>query len=505
MKRLQTKMKFSCFLKTIFLITSFSFCASIMLRDIMRQTKIICTMGPSVDSDEKIRELILAGMDAARFNFSHGSYDEHKARMDRVKRISKELKQQIPLILDTKGPEIRVRDFENGSVILEEGQTFTLYASADVVGNKDGVSVTFPYMSEDVKAGDEILIDDGLVSMTVESIKGNDLICRVKNGGKISNHKSINVPGVEIDQNYISEKDREDILFGIKMDVDYIAASFVRGIEDVRKLRKLLNVNGGEQIKIIAKIENQKGVDNLDQIIEIADGVMVARGDMGVEIPFRELPSIQKRIIEKCYKSGKLVVTATQMLESMTEHPRPTRAEVSDVANAIYDGTTCLMLSGETAAGKYPVEAVRAMASIAKYTEDQINNKERFFSSQLKLSEDIPNTIASASVDASYFLDAKAIICMSATGRTALLTSFYRPEAPIIACVTNEKACRQLRLQFGVYPLLAPYTDDTVEMKKNSIKLALSTNVIEKGELAIIISGSMTGYQYADTMQITYL
>lgn len=471
----------------------------------MRQTKIICTMGPSCDSDETVKDLMLSGMDAARFNFSHGSYEEHKVRMDRVKRIARELKMEIPLILDTKGPEIRVRNFENGFVVLQEGQSFTLYASEDVIGNESGVSVTFPYLSEDVKKGDEILIDDGLVSMTVESISGNDIICRVKNGGKISNHKSINVPGVEIDQSYISEKDRKDILFGIEMDVDYIAASFVRSAEDVKKLRKLLNVNGGERVKIIAKIENQSGVENLDKIIEIADGVMVARGDMGVEIPFRELPSIQKSIIEKCYKRGKLVVTATQMLESMTEHPRPTRAEVSDVANAIYDGTTCLMLSGETAAGKYPVEAVKAMASIAEYTEDQIDNKERFFSNQLKLNEDIPNTIASSSVDASYFLDAKAIICMSATGRTALLTSFYRPEAPIIACVTDEKACRQLRLYFGVYPIHAPYTEDTAEMKKNSIKLALSTNIIEKGELAIIISGSMTGYQYADTMQITYL
>ena len=471
----------------------------------MRQTKIICTMGPSVDTDEKVKELILAGMDGARFNFSHGSYEEHKTRMERVKRVSKELRTEIPLILDTKGPEIRIRDFEEGSVVLEDGQMFTLYADDDVKGNKDGVSVTFPYLAEDVKKGDEILIDDGLVSMTVEEIKNNDLICRVKNGGRISNKKSINVPGVEIDQSYISEKDRKDILFGIEMDVDYIAASFVRSVEDVKKLRKLLNVNGGERIKIIAKIQNQSGVENLDKIIEIADGVMVARGDMGVEIPFRELPSIQKSIIEKCYKKGKLVVTATQMLDSMTEHPRPTRAEVSDVANAIYDGTTCLMLSGETAAGKYPIEAVKTMASIAEYTEDQIDNKERFFSNQLKLSEDIPNTIASASVDASYFLDAKAIICMSATGRTALLTSFYRPEAPIIACVTDEKACRQLRLQFGVYPLHAPYTDDTVEMRKNSIKLALSTNIVEKGELAIITSGSMTGYQYADSMQITYL
>ena len=438
----------------------------------MRQTKIICTMGPSVDNDEKIKDLMLAGMDAARFNFSHGSHEEHKARMDRVKRVAKELKMEIPLILDTKGPEIRVRDFENGFVILEEGQVFTLYADENAIGNQDGVSVTFPYLSEDVRKGDEILIDDGLVSMTVEEVKGTDVVCRVKNGGRISNHKSINIPGVEIDQSYISERDRKDILFGIEMDVDYIA---------------------------------QSGVQNLDSIIDIADGVMVARGDMGVEIPFRELPSIQKSIIAKCYKRGKLVVTATQMLESMTEHPRPTRAEVSDVANAIYDGTTCLMLSGETAAGKYPVEAVKAMAAIAEYTEDQIDNKERFFSNQLKLNEDIPNTIASASVDASYFLDAKAIICMSATGRTALLTSFYRPEAPIIACVTDEKACRQLRLYFGVYPIHAPYTEDTAEMKKNSIKLALSTNIIEKGELAVIISGSMTGYQYADTMQITYL
>lgn len=469
----------------------------------MRKTKIICTLGPAVDSEDGIRELISNGMDAARLNFSHGTHDEHKARIEMVRKVASEMGVQIPIILDTKGPEIRVKDFSAGAVMLEKGQLFTLYADPLLEGGKDGVPVTYPYLSEDVKAGDTILIDDGLVSMKVEQIKGRDLICRVMNAGKVSNHKSINIPGVDIDQPYISENDRSDLLFGISMDIDFIAASFVRTEGDVKKLRKFLNANGGEKILIIAKIENRSGVDNLDKIIDIVDGVMVARGDMGVEIPFRELPSIQKGIIKKCYEKGKIVVTATQMLESMTEHPRPTRAEVSDVANAIYDGTTCIMLSGETAAGKYPIEAVRTMSEIAEFTENQIDYRERFIDKQLKLGSDVVNTIASSSVDAAFFLDAKAIICMTVTGRTAHYVSFYRPSAPVVACVTDDKAARQLRLDYGVYPIKAKFTEDREEMKAQSVSLSLSSGIINKGELAIFISGSMTGSISSDTIQIT--
>lgn len=472
----------------------------------MRKTKIICTQGPAVDSDEMVEKLILNGMDAARFNFSHGSHEEHKERMDRVKRVSARLGRHVALVLDTKGPEIRVCDFAEGAVVLEEGQSFTLYSDSSHVGDKDGVGVTYPYLAEDVEKGNVILIDDGLVCLTVTSIDGPDIVCRVDNPGRVSNHKSLNVPGVNIDQPYICDKDRDDILFGIENDVDFIAASFMRNADDARKLRKLLNVNGGEKIQIIAKIENASGVENLDAIIDIVDGVMVARGDMGVEIPFRKLPSIQKEIIRKCYQKGKIVVTATQMLESMGEHPRPTRAEVSDVANAIYDGTSCLMLSGETAAGKYPIQAVKTMADIALYTEEQIDYKNRFFKNQLKLNADIMNTIASAAVDASFFLDLKAIVCMTVSGRTAQVTSYYRPSCPIIACVTSEKSARQLNLSYGVHPVMAKLIEDMDFMKAMAIRLALSTDIVKEGDLVALITGSTTGGSYSsDCLQLCTL
>ena len=472
----------------------------------MRKTKIICTMGPAVDSDEMIEKLISNGMDAARFNFSHGSHEEHKERLDRVKRVRQKLGVHIPLILDTKGPEIRIGTFENNYVVLEEGQSFTLYSDSEAAGNESGVGVTYPYLAEDVEKGNVILIDDGLVSLTVSSVDGTNIICRVDNPGRISNHKSINIPGVNIDQPYISKRDRDDILFGIENDVDFIAASFMRSADDAKKLRKLLNVNGGEKIQIIAKIENASGVRNLEEILEIVDGIMVARGDMGVEIPFRQLPSIQKKIIKTCYNKGKIVVTATQMLESMSEHPRPTRAEVSDVANAIYDGTTCLMLSGETAAGKYPVLAVRTMSEIASYTENEIDYKNRFFKSQLKLNSDIMNTIASAAVDASFFLDLKAIVCMTVSGRTALVTSYYRPSCPVIACVTDEKAARQLNLGYGIHPVMAKLIEDMDFMKALAIETALKTNIVKKDDLVVLITGSTTGGSYSsDCMQITKL
>lgn len=470
----------------------------------MRKTKIICTLGPAVDSDEMVKALIVNGMDAARLNFSHGSHEEHKVRIDRVRRVAHKMGVNIPLILDTKGPEIRTREFKNGSVVLKEGTEFTLSADKNREGDATGVSITYPYLAEDVEIGTSILIDDGLCSLTVTAINGPDVVCRVNNTSKISNHKSINIPGVDIDQPFISESDRSDLLFGIEMDVDYVSASFVRTAEDVRKMRKLLNVNGGEKIKIIAKIECRSGIDNLDEIISVADGIMVARGDMGVEIPFKELPVIQKMMISKCTKAGKIVVTATQMLESMTEHSRPTRAEVSDVANAIFDGTTCTMLSGETAAGKYPIEAVKTMSDIAEFAEKQIDYRQCYFQNQASNAVlDIPGTISSAAVEASFSLGAKAIICMTATGRTGWLTSAFRPECPIIVCVTDEKAARQLKLAYGVTPLLAPFTDDVVKMRDQSINLALKSKVVADDDLVVIISGSIPGFRYADSMQIS--
>ena len=469
----------------------------------MRKTKIICTLGPAVESDEMVEKLIQNGMDAARLNFSHGSHEEHRARIERVRRVAEKLGTNIPVILDTKGPEIRTREFRDGSAVLTEGSEFVLSADPDRIGDETGVSITYPYLAEDVEEGTGILIDDGLCSLTVTAINGSDVVCRVNNTSRISNHKSINVPGVDIDQPFISAADRSDILFGIEEDVDYISTSFVRTADDIRKMRKLLNVNGGEKIKIIAKIECRSGIDNLREIINEADGIMVARGDMGVEVPFKELPAIQKMIISKCYQNGKIVVTATQMLESMTEHSRPTRAEVSDVANAIYDGTTCTMLSGETAAGKFPIEAVRTMAEIAEYTENQIDYKERFFEHQVNMSTGIPETIASAAVDSSFLLDAKAIICMTATGRSAWLVSSQRPQSPIIACVTDQKAVRQLNLAYGVQAYLAPFTEDKEKMRQQSIEIALKSGVIKKEELAIIVAGTVPGYQYADSMQIS--
>ena len=472
----------------------------------MRKTKIICTQGPSTDSDEMVARLIRGGMNAARFNFSHGTHEEHRQRIERVRRVAGELGVHIPLILDTKGPEIRVTSFSGGHVDLEEGASFTLYSDPGHVGDGNGVGVTYPYLAEDVSKGDVILVDDGLVALTVTGVSGPDIVCRVDNGGRVGDHKSINIPGVSIDQSYISDKDRQDILFGIENDVDFIAASFVRSADDAKKLRKLLNVNGGEKIQIIAKIENASGVRNLDRIIEVVDGVMVARGDMGVEIPFRELPSIQKSMIRKCYEKGKIVVTATQLLESMEKNPRPTRAEVSDVANAIYDGTSCLMLSGETAAGRYPVEAVRTMSEIAEYTEAQIDYSGRFFTSRLKLAGDIMNTVASAAVEASFFLNLKAIVCMTVSGRTAQVISYYRPACPIIACVAGAKAARQLNLSYGVHPVMARIVDDMDDMKAMAMELALSTGIVEKGDLVALVTGSTTGGSYtSDCMQIATL
>ena len=339
----------------------------------MRKTKIICTLGPAVDDEKKLAKMIQAGMDCARFNFSHGTHEEQKIRMDRLRKVSKELDIPVAILLDTKGPEIRLKDFEKGSVVLEKGQTFTLDTDSYTPGNKNRIGLSYDKLSQFVTVGADILIDDGKIALEVTAIEGDNVICKVINGGKISNRKSINLPNQNIPMPYISAIDKADILFGISQNVDFIAASFVRNGDDVKKLRKLLKDNGGEHIQIISKIENGQGVKNLEEIIELSDGIMVARGDLGVEISFEKIPAIQKQLIEACNAKGKIVITATQMLESMTQNPRPTRAEVSDVANAIYDGTTAIMLSGESAAGQYPVEAVKTMSKIAQTAEADID------------------------------------------------------------------------------------------------------------------------------------
>lgn len=467
----------------------------------MRKTKIICTLGPAIESDEKLKEMIKNGLDCARLNFSHGDHEEQLQRIERVKRVRKEMNVYIPLLLDTKGPEIRLKDFEEGSVILEEGQEFTLYAE-EKMGDINGASITYPDLASKLKIGNKILIDDGKIEIEITAIKGKDIVCKVNNGGKISNHKSINLPGCPIDMPYMSEKDKADILFGIKNDVDFIAASFIRNKEDVWEVRRLLNENGGNEIKIISKIENAQGVDNIDEIIEASDGIMIARGDMGVELPFTELPKIQKDIIKKCFRTGRYVITATQMLESMTKFPRPTRAEVSDVANAIYDGTTCIMLSGESAAGDYPVESVSTMANIAESTEDAIKYESRFEKSSLVLGKDQLNAICKAACEAAYCLNAKAIVTLSRTGRTPKLISDYRPKCPIIGAVLNEKACRQLNLAWNVKPILTEEKFSTDDLLKAGIKLAIQEKVAGEGDTIVLTCSAAIGDIVTDLMKI---
>lgn len=413
----------------------------------MRKTKIICTLGPSTDQDGVLETLILEGMNVARFNFSHGAHEEQKVRLEQLKELRKKHNKPIAALLDTKGPEIRLKCFENDSVILEPEQQFTL-GVGDFLGNQERVAITYERLFEDVKVGDSILIDDGLIGLIVEKIEGTDIICRVKNGGKISNRKGINVPGVEVNMPFISQKDFDDILFGIKEGFDFIAASFTRTADDVHKIRKILVDNNGENIKIIAKIENQQGVDNIDAIIEAADGIMVARGDMGVEIPLEEVPVIQKMIISKVYSEGKQVITATQMLDSMIKNPRPTRAETTDVANAIYQGTSAIMLSGETAAGAYPVEALQTMVRIARRTEKDINYRNQFVVREKDVHPDITAAISHACCMTAMELGAKAIITVSKSGRTARYISKYRPSCLIVDCSTDEQICRQLNLSW---------------------------------------------------------
>lgn len=467
----------------------------------MRKTKIICTLGPAIDSDEMLKKMIKNGLDCARLNFSHGTHEEQLTRIERVKRVRKELGMYIPIMLDTKGPEIRLRKFEQDSVIVEAGQKFTLYAD-ERLGNKDGISITYPNLASVLKIGTKILIDDGKVEIEVAEISGGDIVCKVINGGKLSNNKSINIPGCSIDMPYISERDKSDILFGIENDVDFIAASFVRTKDDVWELRRLLNENGGEEIKIISKIENMQGVENIDDIVEASDGIMVARGDMGVELPYTMLPKIQKDIIKKCFRTGKYVITATQMLESMTKSPRPTRAEVSDIANAIYDGTTGIMLSGESAAGDYPVESVSTMENIAQSTEDVIRYESRFEKSQLFLGNDPLNAICKAATDASYCLKAKVIVSLSRNGRTPKLLSNYRPQCPILAALLNEKACRQLNLAWNIKPVLAEEKYSTDELLNSGIKVAIKENMAGLGDTIILTCSAAVGDTTTDLMKI---
>ncbi|NLJ97475.1 MAG: pyruvate kinase [Clostridiales bacterium] len=458
----------------------------------MRKTKIICTLGPSTDNYDVLKELVLSGMDVARFNFSHGDYKEHLERFSKLEKIREELKIPVATLMDTKGPEIRIGSFkENKRIQLKAGQLFTL-TTENIEGDETRVSISYPSLIYDVDPGTRILIDDGLVEMTVVNVTPKDIVCKVKNNGFVSSKKGVNVPGVHLSMPYISEKDREDILFAIKNKFDFIAASFVRTAEDVKEIRKMLNKHKS-QIKIIAKIENLQGVHNIDEIVQEADGIMIARGDMGVEIPYEELPALQKKIIKKVYNSGKQVITATQMLDSMIKNPRPTRAEITDVANAIYDGTSAIMLSGETAAGDYPVDSLRAMVKITIRTEADIDYKKRFIQRENLESPDVTDAISRATVTIANDLNAKMIVTVTTSGRTARMISRFRPECNIMGCTTDPIVCRQLNMAWGITPLLIAVEQDTFELFDHALQAVEEAGYIKEGELAVMTAGVPLG------------
>lgn len=458
----------------------------------MRRTKIVCTLGPSTDKGDILETMVREGMDVARFNFSHGTHPEQKERLDKLKEIRSRLGKHVAALLDTKGPEIRIRTFADGKVELEEGQVFTL-TPEEIEGTKDKVSVTYENLYKDVHVGGRVLIDDGLIELEVVSIEGKDVNCIVKNGGTVSNRKGINLPGVEVSMPFISEKDRDDILFGIRERFDFIAASFTRTAEDVEEIRTLLRENGGEKINIIAKIENQQGVNNIDSIIDAADGIMIARGDMGVEIPLEDVPVIQKEIITKVYHAGKQVITATQMLDSMMKNPRPTRAETTDVANAIYQGTSAIMLSGETAAGKYPIEALQTMVKIAVRTESDIPYSQHFSVRQKEEKPDMTTAISHATCMTAIDLDAKAIITVSKSGHTAKMISKYRPGCQIVGCSPDEMTCRKLNLSWGVLPVLIKEEYSMEILFLHATEAAERMGYVKEGDVVVLTAGVPLG------------
>ena len=454
----------------------------------MRKTKIICTLGPSTDKGDVLHDLIANGMNVARFNFSHGSYEEHGGRLAKLKALREELGKPVAALLDTKGPEIRLKEFKNGVEMLEAGQTFTL-TTREVEGTKEICSITYKDLPQDVQPGGTIMLDDGLIMLRIETVTDTDIVCTVLNNGKIKTKKGVNVPGVHLSMPYLSQNDKEDIIFGVKNGFDFIAASFVRTAQDVYDIRNLLN-EYDSNIRIIAKIENREGVNNIDSILCAADAVMVARGDLGVEIDFTELPGIQKNIIDRSFSFGKPIVTATQMLDSMMVNPRPTRAEISDVANAIYDGTSAIMLSGETAAGDYPVEALKTMSAIAERTENEEHYRvQRPAEGQISVSDATAHAACLTAKD----VNAAAIVTVSESGNTARLLSKYRPKQPIIACVMDEQVQRQLSLSWGITSLLmgpARSTDELIEMSTN---LTQQNGYLHNGELAVVTAGVPVG------------
>ncbi|MBR2728848.1 MAG: pyruvate kinase [Lachnospiraceae bacterium] len=457
----------------------------------MRKTKIICTIGPASDSEEKLRALIEAGMNVARFNFSHGTHEEHKEKFKRLMRVRREMGKPVATLMDTKGPEIRLRDFEGGKVMLEKGKGFTL-TTEEVMGTAQRASITYKDLVKDVSKCGSILIDDGLIELRIDNVTDTDIHCTVVNGGPVSNHKGVNVPDTDLSMPFISEQDRADIEFGCKMGYEYIAASFTRTADDVRQIREILDAHKS-RMKIIAKIESTQGVNNIEEILDAADGVMVARGDLGVEVPMEEVPIYQKKIIALAEARGKIVVTATQMLDSMMHNPRPTRAEATDVANAIYDGTTAIMLSGETASGSYPVEAVQTMSRIAEAAEKDIDYRRRFMQRPDEVDADITTAISHSTCMVAQDIGAKAIVTVTMSGFTARRISKYKPTCPIVACAVSEPVACQMNLLFGVIPLNISQQDNEEMLFEAAVMAAKNAGIAQKGDKVVLTAGVPLG------------
>ena len=457
----------------------------------MRKTKIICTIGPACENEEILTQMCLAGMNVARLNFSHGTHEEHQKKIDLIKKVREKLNLPIAIMLDTKGPEYRIKTFENKKITLSDGDTFT-FTTEDIIGNNERVSVNYDHLIEDLKVGDTIMVNNGLVIFEVRKIAGKDAVCEVIAGGELSDRKSMNFPNRVLKHDYLSEQDKEDLLFGIKNEVDFVAASFVSNKQDMQDLRNFLDANGGNDIDVIAKIENRAGVSNVEEICELANGIMIARGDLGVEIPFMEVPSTQKFLISKCRLLGKRVITATEMLESMIHNPRPTRAEISDVANAVYDGTSAVMLSGETASGKYPVAAVKNMSEIAEYTEKRIDYVHWFNNTEFEIHSNL-DAVSHATCAMAIDVKAKCIVVSSISGKTARMVSRFRCPADILGMTTSKKVWRKLNLSWGVVPALSEEFTSTEVMYYEAQNQAEKVFALEKGDNIVLTGGQING------------
>ncbi len=457
----------------------------------MRKTKVICTIGPACETEEILEKMCLEGMNVARLNFSHGTHEDHQKKIDLIKKVREKLNLPIAIMLDTKGPEYRIKTFENKKIRLADGDIFT-FTTEDVVGDQTRVSVNYEHLTEDLNVGDIVTVNNGLVSFKVKEINGCNAVCEVVTGGELSDRKSMNFPGKLMKHEFLSKQDKEDLLFGIKNDIDFVAASFVSRKKDIEDIRKFLNENGGSEIDIIAKIENRSGVDNVEEICEIADGIMIARGDLGVEIPFVEVPAIQKYLINKCRMLGSRVITATEMLETMIYNPRPTRAELSDVANAVYDGTSAVMLSGETASGKYPVEAVKNMVEIVKFTELGIHYKKRFKNSEFEIRSNL-DAVSHSTCSMAIDVNAKGIVVSSISGKTARMVSRFRCPVDIIGMTTDEKVWRKLNLSWGVTPVMCEEFSSVEVMFYNAINQAKHIFELSKGDNVVLTGGQING------------